>query len=140
LFMKVTPLGSAPVSVKDGVGVPVAVTENVPAAPTVKVVLLALVITGAALGVFTVSVKLWVAGVATPFVAVIVIEYVPPLPEAGVPLRVAVPLPLSLKVTPLGRAPVSVNDGDGKPVVNTVNDAEAPVLNVVLLGLVMAGA
>ena len=67
-------------------------------------------------------------------------EYVPPLPDAGVPLRVAVPSPLSLKVTPLGSAPDSVKDGVGKPVVSTVNDAEAPTANVVLLGLMMAGA
>jgi hypothetical protein len=45
--VKVTPLGSAPVSTKDGVGVPVVVTMNVPAAPTVNVVLLALVMAGA---------------------------------------------------------------------------------------------
>ena len=29
------------------------------------------------------------------------------MPAAGVPARVAVPLPLSMKVTPVGRAPVS---------------------------------
>jgi hypothetical protein len=66
----VTPLGRAPVSVKVGVGVPVVVTENVPAVPTVKVVLLALVIAGAALDVLTVSVKACVAGVPTPLLEV----------------------------------------------------------------------
>jgi len=70
----VTPLGSAPVSVRVGVGVPVVVTENVPAAPTVNVVLLALVITGAAPGLFTVTVKVWVVGVPTPLFAVNVME------------------------------------------------------------------
>ena len=74
LSTKVTPLGSAPISVRVGVGVPVVVTENVPAAPTVNVVLLALVITGAALGLFTVTVKAWVAGVPTPLLAVNVME------------------------------------------------------------------
>jgi hypothetical protein len=54
LFRNVTPLGSAPVSVKDGVGAPVAVTVKLPAVPTVNVVLLALLIAGAWL---TVSVK-----------------------------------------------------------------------------------
>jgi len=67
----VTPLGSEPVSLNVGAGVPVAVTVNVPAEPTVKVVLFWLVIDG---GVFTltVSVKLWVPFGDTPFVAVIV--------------------------------------------------------------------
>jgi len=74
LSTKVTPLGSAPISVRVGVGVPVVVTENVPAAPTVNVVLLALVIAGAALGLFTVTVKAWVAGVPTPLLAVNVME------------------------------------------------------------------
>jgi hypothetical protein len=55
LSVKVTPLGSVPVSVKDGFGVPDVVTVNVPAAATVNVVLLALVMTGAW---STVSVKL----------------------------------------------------------------------------------
>lgn len=137
LSANVTPAGNGLVSVKVGVGVPVVVTENVPAVPTVNVVLLALVIANAA---STVSVKVWTAAAPTPFAAVKLIEYVPPLPEAGVPLRVAVPLPLSLKVTPLGSAPVSATDGVGKPVVSTVNDAEAPTLNVVPLGLAMAGA
>jgi hypothetical protein len=43
----VTPLGSAPVSVRETVGVPVAVIVKLPAVPTVNVVLLALVIAGA---------------------------------------------------------------------------------------------
>ena len=43
---KVTPAGSAPVSEREGAGKPVAVTENVPAVPTVNVTLLALVIAG----------------------------------------------------------------------------------------------
>jgi len=47
LFTKVTPLGSAPVSVKVGDGDPVVVTAKLPAVPTVNVVLLALVIAGA---------------------------------------------------------------------------------------------
>ena len=56
LSVKVRPVGSVPVSVRVGVGVPVVVIENVPAVPTVNVVLLALVITGPELGLFTVSV------------------------------------------------------------------------------------
>ena len=45
--LNVTPAGSAPDSVIVGVGKPVAVTVNVPGAPSVNVVLLALVMTGA---------------------------------------------------------------------------------------------
>jgi hypothetical protein len=54
----VTPLGSVPVSLSDGVGVPVVVTVKLPAVPTVNVVLLALVIVGAVPPLFTVSAKL----------------------------------------------------------------------------------
>ena len=59
LSVKVTPAGSAPVSViVVAAGKPgVVVTVNVPACPTVKVAWLALVIDGAA---FTVSVNAWV--------------------------------------------------------------------------------
>jgi len=67
--LKVTPLGSVPVSLRVGVGKPVAVTGNDPAVPTVNAVLLALVMAGASL---TVSVKLWVAFVPTPLLAVMV--------------------------------------------------------------------
>jgi hypothetical protein len=48
------PLGRAPLSEKVGTGEPVAVTVNDPAVPTVKVALLALVMTGVVL--ITVSV------------------------------------------------------------------------------------
>ena len=68
--LNVTPEGSAPDSERAGAGVPVAVTVNVPAVPTVNVVFVALVIAGAW---FTVSVKFCVALAPTPFCAVIVI-------------------------------------------------------------------
>ncbi|HEV3281997.1 MAG TPA: hypothetical protein VG032_10380, partial [Acidimicrobiales bacterium] len=56
-------------------------------------------------GAFTVRVKVWVAGLPTPLLALMVMteEETPP----AVPARVAVPLPLSTKVTPLGSAPDS---------------------------------
>jgi hypothetical protein len=57
LSLKVTEVGSEPDSLRAGVGEPVVVTVKVPAAPTVKVVLLALVIVGALDPDFTVSVK-----------------------------------------------------------------------------------
>ena len=44
--LNVTPLGRVPLSLSVGVGTPVVVTVKVPAAPTVKVVLLALVMAG----------------------------------------------------------------------------------------------
>lgn len=65
----------------------------------------------------------------------------PRLPDAGVPLSVAVPFPLSTNVTPLGKvAPPSLRVGRGKPEVITVNDEDVPTVNVALLGLMMAGA
>jgi hypothetical protein len=67
LFTNVTPLASVPLSLSDGVGVPVVVTVKLPFFPTVNVVLLALVIAGAW---FTVRVKLWVAALPTPLLAV----------------------------------------------------------------------
>jgi hypothetical protein len=48
LSVNETPPGNVPVSARVGVGEPVEVTLNVPAAPAVKVVLLALVICGPA--------------------------------------------------------------------------------------------
>jgi hypothetical protein len=73
LLTNVTPPGSAPVSVKVGGGVPVDVTVKLPAVPTANVVLFALVTVGDVCAALTVSVKLWLAGVPTPLLAVIVI-------------------------------------------------------------------
>jgi hypothetical protein len=47
---------------------------------------------------------------------------------------------VALKVTPLGRAPVWLRVGDGKPVAVTVNEPIAPTVNVALLVLLTAGA
>jgi hypothetical protein len=71
--------------------------------------------------------------------ALIVSVYVPAVPLPGVPLRAAVPFPLSLNVTPLGSVPVSFNDGVGVPVVVTVNVPATPAANVALFALVMTG-
>ena len=70
---------------------------------------------------FTVRVNIWLAAAPTPLLAENVRAKVPPLPDAGVPLNVAVPFPLFTNVTLLGSAPVSVSDGVGVPVVVTVN-------------------
>ena len=53
---------------------------------------------------------------------------------------VAVPLALSVKVMPDGRAPDSVRAGTGSPVVDTVKLNGAPTMAVAELALVMAGA
>jgi len=55
--LKVIPLGSVPASVRVGVGDPVVVTVKLPAAPTVNVLLFALVIAGAVSAEFTVRVN-----------------------------------------------------------------------------------
>jgi hypothetical protein len=65
-------------------------------------------------------------------------EYVPPVLDAGVPLKLAVPFPLSLKVTPAGRVPVSARDGVGAPVAVTVKLPDPPTVNVVVLAVVIA--
>jgi hypothetical protein len=131
--VNVTPVGSVPVSPSVGAGNPVAVTVKVPAAPTLNVVVLALVIAGAS---STVSVKFCVALLPTPLLAVNMMEYVLPVPAAGVPLRTPV---VVLNVTPVGSAPVSLNVGAGNPVAVTVKVPAVPTVNVVLLPLVMAG-
>ena len=143
LSVKVTPLGRSPCSVivKVGpLGKPVVVTEKVPELPVVNVVLSALVIAGAW---STVRVKDWVASGEVPFEAVIVKGYVPPVPSAGVPARVAVPSPLSVKVTPLGSAP-GLGKGQGRlvgsPLVVTMKVPGLPVVKVVLSALVIARA
>ena len=110
LSVKLNPPGRVPVLVMAGVGLPVVVTVNEPAVPTVKVVVVALVMAG---GWPTITVSVWVAFGLTPLAAVRLSEYVPPEPAAGVPLRVAVPLPLSVKLTPPGRVPVLVIAGTG---------------------------
>lgn len=85
----------------------------------------------------TASVKLWVALGRVPFCAVMVMGYEPA--RVAVPETVAVPLPLSMKVTPVGSAPLSFNAGVGEPLVVTVNAPAAPAVNVALLALVIAG-
>ena len=64
----------------------------------------------------------------------------PPVPTAGVPASVAVPL--SVKARPLGRLPLSlkvVAAGKSWPVV-TVNELAWPTVKVVLFALVMLGS
>src|SRR5207302_2952102 len=113
--MCVSRVWSSDVCASDVVGNPVAIAVNVPAALSVNVVLFALVMAGAWV---TVNVKFWVAFGETPFEAVMVIGYVPPVFAAGVPLST----PADERVTPLGSAPVSLKVVAGKPVAVTVNE------------------
>ena len=55
------------------------------------------------------------------------------------PAIVAVPLPLSVKVTVLGKEPASLKLGVGVPEVVTVKELATPAVNVALLPLVIAG-
>ena len=115
-----------------------ALTVKVPAVPTVNVVLFTLVMVGAS---STVSVKDCVVFGVTPLLAVMVKQYVPPVPTAGVPLKVAVPLWLSTKFMP-SREPVAISVvATGKSwLVLTMKVPAVPVVNVVLFTLVMVGA
>ncbi len=64
----------------------------------------------------------------------------PPVPAAGVPDSVAVPLPLSWKVTPVGKVPDSERLGAGYPEVVTVKLPAVPTVKVVEAAEVIAGA
>ena len=84
--------------------------------------------------------KACVASGVSPLLALIVSKYDPPVAAPCVPLNVAVPLPLSPKVTPAGSAPLSVIVPTGDPLVVTVNVPAFPTVNVVAFALVIAGA
>jgi hypothetical protein len=88
----------------------------------------------------TVMVNACVASGFTPLAAVMVRRKFPRLPSAGVPLTVAVPSPLSRKVTPPGSAPLALRLGVGKPSVVTRKLPGWRSVNVVVLALVIAGA
>ena len=62
------------------------------------------------------------------------------MPLAGVPEMVAVPLPLSTKLSPLGSVPDSDSAGAGSPVVVMVKLKAAPTMEVAVAALVIAGA
>ena len=87
----------------------------------------------------TVSVNGCDVGVPTPLVAVRVSGYVPPLPDAAIPLSIALPFPLSVNLTPVGSVPDSLKDGVGVPAVVTVKLPAAPTVNIALLALVIVG-
>ena len=92
-------------------------------------------------GSATNSENAWVTG-PTTLVAVKVIRCVPPVPAAGVPVIVAVPLvALGVKVKPAGSADgasVSVTDTIGAPLVVTVKLNGEPTCAVAVATLVKA--
>ena len=98
------------------------------------------------LAVPMVSVNFWVALGLTPLVALRQ-NVVVPAGEAAVLAMVAVPLPLSVKVTPLGSADLEQvpklaleRAGVGVPVVVTLKLPAVPAVNEAALALVMVGA
>ena len=125
LSPKLTPLGNAPESDSAGSGKPDAATVKVPLLPAVNVVAFGVVKAG---GWETVSVKFCVAE-PTTLVAFSSTAETPP--NDGVPEIVAVPSPLSWKLTPDGNDPVKVMAAVGwAGVVVTVNVPNVPAVKV----------
>ena len=87
-------------------------------------------------GKCTTSEKFCTAFGETPLLAMKVMEYVPAVPAAGVPLSTPVE---GLKVMPAGRAPLSDNVGEGIPVAMTLNEPAKPTVNALVLALLIAG-
>src|SRR3954468_18741783 len=88
----------------------------------------------------TATVKAWLSAGALPLSALIVNPYVPPLPAVGVPASVAVPFPLSVKLSQAGRVPLVGSAGVGAPLVVPENAPAAPTAKEALSALVMVGA
>ena len=86
----------------------------------------------------TVSEKDSSAATPTPLIAWRVNVWMPPVPTAGVPAKVAVPSPLSVRVTPAGKSPFSEIAAVGKPVVVTAKVPWLPTVKVVPAPDVMA--
>ena len=136
LSVNATPVGRLSAVVIAAVGTPVVSTVKLPAVPAVKLALSALVIAGA---VSTVSVKAWLASGDCPFAASIVKWYVP-AGVAAVLASVAVPSPLSTKVTPVGSVSAVVIAANGPPVVCTVKVCAVPAVKVRVSALLIVGA
>jgi hypothetical protein len=110
LSTNVIPAGSAPDSARDGVGVPVVVTVNVPAALTVNAALLALVIAGAWLTVMVSVGEVNDCGPApTVEPAAPMLESITFTVKLAVPVAVGVPAiapVLLVSFSPAGRVPL----------------------------------
>ena len=131
----VTPGGNPPDSEMVGSGTPLAVTLKVKALPALKVVDAALVKTGAWP---TTMVNVCVALGVTPLAAVSAKVVVPT--TVGIPVIVAVPFELAVKVSPLGGVPMSLTVAVGTPVVVTLNVPLVLTVKYAVVALVIAGA
>ncbi len=109
LSWKLTPAGSVPLSLMAAVVYAFVVMPMLNGVPSASVVFGIFVIFGA---LVIARLNGWVP-VPALLLAVSVIGYTPMAPLVGVPEIVAVPLPLSAKVTPAGRAPLLVSFGAG---------------------------
>ena len=67
------------------------------------------------------------------------VKVLPMVEELGVPLIVAVPLPLSTNVTPAGNAPVSVRVERGLDEATTVNESAWPTMNRAVEAVMIEG-
>jgi hypothetical protein len=115
------------------------VVTTLPAATLTEGGEAAIVKSGGGAAVSTIRVKVWLAGVPYPLVALMVMGYEVLDPVAGVPARVADPLVLSVQVTPVGRLPDSVSPIGELPVAETVKASALPTVNVAVLAEVMVG-
>src|SRR5580698_6546236 len=89
-----TPAGNTPLSLIVAIGVTIDVTTNVPGRPATKLVVVALVIVGEAPEtVGTTNVKICVAGLPTPFVAVSSKATLPDSADADVAVHAIVAVP-----------------------------------------------
>ena len=136
--------GENPLVENAGVGVPVVVNVKLKGSPVMAVADAALVKVGA-LASATVSVKSWVnPGMFTPVLCADTAWYVPGV--CTVPDIVAVPSPLSTKLTPAGKAgtprptPESVRFGIGAPLDVTMKLNGTPVTTLTLEGLLIPGS
>src|SRR5487761_2045833 len=137
-MLNVTALPEAP---------PVAVTWYVPPVDVLAVELVNVMAWGAS--PVTLSVRSWVTDLVDESAslvadAVTVKSYVPSLPASGVPAIVAVPLPLSTNVRPLGRpivgaTGVRLSAANGNPVAVTENDDGWATVNAADDALVITG-
>ena len=96
--VKPSPGGRFPALLREAPGKPDVVIKNVENVPSWKVAVGGLTNTGVCS-----TLRFKVSVLVAPLLAWIKIWKMPPLPITGVPLMVAVPLPLSVNVSPAGR-------------------------------------
>ena len=90
---------------------------------------------------WTLNVKLWVALGDAPLLALkVILNCVPFVHHAGLPLKTPTPFSPLVNVTPGGSGPISERKGVGEPAVVTVYELGMPTLKVTWLALVKVGA